>query len=94
MLFPEIQILAGHLHMIVILGYIFNTLRRQFRNTLFMKHYIFQLLINILLVGQDIDNGTKFCFIQYLIVLRLTPTTVTPFAIANSEFMEGVYEYN
>ena len=61
--FPEIEVLPGYFDMIMMFGYVCYTLRRQFRNTFFMKNNPFQFLVNILFIRQDIDNGAKLRFI-------------------------------
>ena len=60
---PEIEVLPGYFDMIMMFGYVCYTLRRQFRNTFFMKNNLFQFLVNILFIRQDIDNGAKLRFI-------------------------------
>ena len=69
---PKVDVLSGHLDIVMMLADVFDTLTFQFWDTFGMEHKVFQCLTDTLVGGLDIDDGVQFGLVDYLIVLRLT----------------------
>ena len=63
-----------HLDVVVMAADILNALAGKFGNPFGMEHQLFHFLKAVFLVGQDVDDGPQFVFVQDFIVLLFSST--------------------
>ena len=69
---PKVYVLFGHLHVIVVSPYIFDTLPFEFRDALWMQDEFFESLIDTLVSRPNVDDWAQFRLMDDLIVFWFT----------------------
>ncbi len=54
---PEVEVAAGHLDVVVMPCHVFDALCREFGDAFAVEDKVFQLPVDVLPVGQDVDDG-------------------------------------
>ena len=85
---PEIYVLFGHLHVVVVFPYIFDTLPLEFRDALWMQDEFFESLIDTLVSRSYVDDWAQFSLVDDLIVFWF-PTSDANNALRHSQ--QGIH---
>ena len=61
---PEVEVAAGYLDVVMMACHVFDALCREFGDAFAVQDEVFQLPVNVLLVGQDVDDGAQAGFVE------------------------------